>query len=67
MTALILGIITIFTSSLTAVLGIGGGLLLVGIMPSFLPIQNVVPIHAFTQLASNVSRALFLGVKSTGT
>ncbi len=44
---------------LTAVLGIGGGVLLISLMPGLLPAAAVVPVHGVVQLASNVSRALF--------
>lgn len=47
------------TSMLTAVLGVGGGLLLVSTMPGPLPPAAVVPIHGVVQLVSNLSRALF--------
>ncbi len=47
------------TSMLTAVLGVGGGLLLVSTMPGPLPPSAVVPIHGVVQLVSNLSRALF--------
>lgn len=59
MTTLILGLITALTSTLTGVFGLGGGLLLLGIMPIFLPIAAVIPVHGVTQLASNASRAYF--------
>ncbi len=57
--ALTLGLITLCTSTLTGVFGMGGGLLLLGIMPLFLPIAAVIPVHGVTQLASNASRAYF--------
>lgn len=47
------------TSILTAVIGVGGGLLLVSAMPGPLANHAVVPIHGVVQLASNVSRAFF--------
>ena len=46
-----------FTSTLTAIIGMGGGILLISIMPGLLPIQAVVPVHGVVQLASNSSRA----------
>lgn len=48
-----------FSSTLTAVLGIGGGVLLIALMPGLLPAAAVVPVHGVVQLASNVSRAFF--------
>lgn len=47
------------TSTLAAVLGMGGGILLVAVMPGLLPAAAVLPLHAATQLASNASRAVF--------
>jgi len=54
-----LGFISIFTSLVAGVVGLGGGLMLIAILPSFLPIQAIIPVHGFTQIFSNVSRAYF--------
>jgi len=54
-----LGLISIFTSFVAGVVGLGGGLMLIAILPSFLPIQALIPIHGFTQMFSNISRAYF--------
>ena len=43
----------------TAVTGIGGGMMLIAIMPGFLPATAIVPVHAVVQLFANSSRALF--------
>ena len=59
MEVLTLGLISIFTSFVAGVVGLGGGLMLIAILPSFLPIQALIPIHGFTQMFSNVSRAYF--------
>lgn len=59
MDSLILGIIAFFTSTLTGVFGMGGGLLLLGFMPIFLPPSTIIPVHGITQLVSNSSRAYF--------
>lgn len=59
MLELSLGFITLLTSTITAIVGLGGGMMLIAIMPSFLPINAVIPIHGLTQLSSNFSRALF--------
>lgn len=48
-----------FSSTLTAVLGLGGGVLLISLMPGFLPMAAIVPVHGVVQLASNLSRAAF--------
>ena len=51
--------VAFFTSALAGVMGMGGGMLLIAVMPGLLPASAIIPIHAFTQLASNASRALF--------
>jgi uncharacterized protein len=52
-------LIAFFTSMLTAIIGLGGGLLLIALMPGFLPAAAIIPIHSVVQLASNASRAAF--------
>ncbi len=52
-------LISCLTSLLAALVGFGGGMLLIAILPLFLPAAAIVPIHGLTQLASNSSRALF--------
>lgn len=47
------------TAMVTAVTGIGGGMVLIAIMPGFMPAAAIVPVHAVVQLFSNSSRALF--------
>jgi len=47
------------TSLVTAALGIGGGLGLLSVMPAFMPVGAVVPIHGVAQLVSNASRFAF--------
>ncbi|WP_026154802.1 sulfite exporter TauE/SafE family protein [Thiolinea disciformis] len=59
MNELLLILIAFCTSSLTAVFGLGGGMILIACMPFFLPAAAIIPIHAATQLVSNGSRALF--------
>ncbi|MDH4041783.1 MAG: TSUP family transporter [Gammaproteobacteria bacterium] len=51
--------IVFLTSCLTAVIGMGGGVLLLMLMPGLVPTAAILPLHALTQLASNVSRAAF--------
>lgn len=51
--------IVFFTSCLAAIIGMGGGVLLLMLMPGLVPPAAMLPIHAVTQLASNVSRAAF--------
>jgi uncharacterized membrane protein YfcA len=55
--------IAFFTSALAGIMGLGGGMLLIAAMPGLLPASAIIPIHAFTQLASNASRTLF-GLRS---
>ncbi len=52
----LLVIAAFLSSSLTAVLGVGGGMLLISIMGVILPPGAVVPVHGVVQLASNASR-----------
>ena len=53
-------IVFAFLTSLTAAIGgIAGGVILISVMPGFLPAAAIVPIHGVVQIASNVSRALF--------
>lgn len=59
MTELLLVPIAFFTSCLAAVLGMGGGILLIALMPGLVPAAAIIPLHALTQLASNLSRAAF--------
>ncbi len=47
------------SSCLAAVMGMGGGILLIALMPGFVPVAAILPLHAATQLASNASRAVF--------
>tara|TARA_R110001583_G_scaffold40778_1_gene130099 strand:- start:25974 stop:26699 length:726 start_codon:yes stop_codon:yes gene_type:complete len=55
----ILGLISFFTSVIAGVVGFGGGMLLIAILPLFLSPSLIIPIHGITQLASNSSRMLF--------
>jgi uncharacterized membrane protein YfcA len=59
MTELFLGIITFLTSTIAAIVGLGGGMMLIAILPSFLPINALIPVHGLTQVTSNLSRAIF--------
>lgn len=47
-----------FASMVSAVLGMAGGVSLIGVMTTVLPIEVVVPIHAVAQLFSNSTRSL---------
>ena len=59
MTELILALVAFLTSTITAVVGIGGGMMLIAIMPLFLPLNALIPVHGLTQISSNLSRAVF--------
>jgi uncharacterized membrane protein YfcA len=52
--------LSLFTSALTAAAGIGGGLVLLSVMASFLPPVVVIPIHGVVQLGSNAGRAALM-------
>ena len=51
--------ICMLTSAFTAGLGVGGGAILLVLLPNFLAPSVVIPIHGATQLMSNASRLLF--------
>lgn len=51
--------IAFFTSALAGAMGLGGGVLLIALMPGLVPVAAIIPIHAITQLVSNLSRAAF--------
>lgn len=59
MNDLLLVAFALATSTLTAITGIGGGMMLIALMPGLLPPAAIVPVHAMVQLFSNSSRALF--------
>ena len=56
---ILLGIISFFTSTIAGVVGLGGGMILIAVLPSFLPINAIVPVLGLTQMSSNLSRAIF--------
>lgn len=55
---LILPVVTLFTSALTGVVGMGGGLMLLVIMAEFLGFSVLIPVHGINQLVMHFSRAL---------
>lgn len=55
----LLGLIALLTSMVAAIVGFGGGMLLIAILPAFISPSLVIPIHGLVQLASNSSRMLF--------
>jgi uncharacterized membrane protein YfcA len=52
----VLGLLAVATSCLTAVLGLGGGIILLAFLLAFLPPQVAIPLHGAVQLVSNGSR-----------
>jgi uncharacterized membrane protein YfcA len=56
----ILVISSVFTAIISAVIGMGGGVLLLSIMTFFLPAQSLIPIHGVVQLISNSTRVYYL-------
>jgi len=59
MTDLVLLGVSFLSSTLTATIGLGGGLLLLAAMPGLVPTAALIPLHGIAQLASNFSRGLF--------
>jgi len=51
--------LSFLTSTLAGAVGLGGGVLLLALMPGLVPPAAILPLHAITQLASNLSRAGF--------
>ena len=51
--------IAFLTSCLAGAIGLGGGVLLIALMPGLVPAAAILPLHSLVQLASNVSRAAF--------
>lgn len=46
-----------FTSALTAVFGVGGGVAMLALMGLFVPVASLIPVHGAVQLGSNTGRA----------
>lgn len=60
MTILYLALAALITSTISALIGMGGGVLLLALMTLVLPYQVIIPIHGIIQFVSNFSRAMFL-------
>ena len=54
----LVGITAFFTSILSGILGMGGGITLLGVMTLLMSPVEVVPIHGVVQLFSNSTRTL---------
>lgn len=55
--AVLLIVASAFTSALTAVFGVGGGLAMLALMGLFVPVASLIPVHGAVQLGSNTGRA----------
>ncbi len=55
--ALLLVVAAAFTSAISAAFGLGGGLAMLAVMSSGMPVAALIPIHGVVQLGSNVGRA----------
>ncbi len=51
--------VSFLTSTFTAIIGVGGGIALLSVMPGLLPAAAIIPVHGAVQLASNASRVFF--------
>lgn len=58
--AVLLIVASAFTSALTAVFGVGGGLAMLALMGLFVPVASLIPVHGAVQLGSNTGRAWHL-------
>jgi hypothetical protein len=56
---LILAMAGFATSLTTAVIGLGGGVALMLVMPGLMPLAAIIPVHAFVQFVSNAARVGF--------
>lgn len=55
---IVLAIAALLTSALSAIIGMGGGIMLLAVMFCFLPHSEAIPSHAAVQLTSNGTRIL---------
>lgn len=60
MTTAILAISTLCTAIISAIIGMGGGVLLLSVMTFFMPMSVIIPVHGLVQLISNLSRLVIL-------
>lgn len=56
--ASLLVLASFFTSALTAALGLGGGVAMLAIMGTGLPVASLLPVHGIVQLGSNLGRTV---------
>ncbi|WP_232364457.1 sulfite exporter TauE/SafE family protein [Salinimonas lutimaris] len=57
LSALLLIVLSGLTALMTATLGAGGGVLLLAVMASVLPVSALIPVHGLVQLGANANRA----------
>ncbi|WP_438463467.1 sulfite exporter TauE/SafE family protein [Marinomonas sp. PE14-40] len=55
----LLSIFSLITSLITAIIGMGGGILLLALLPGLIPVNALIPVHGAVQLSSNFSRFVF--------
>jgi uncharacterized protein len=55
--SLLLVVASFFTSALTAVFGLGGGVAMLALLGLFIPVAALIPVHGLIQLGSNTGRA----------
>ena len=48
-----------YKRQIAGVVGLGGGMILIAVLPSFLPLNALIPVHGISQMTSNLSRAAF--------
>ena len=59
MSELFLIFMTFLASTTAAVVGLGGGILLISVMPGLIPTFAIIPVHGMVQIFSNLTRTLF--------
>lgn len=59
MSLILLALAAFVTSTLTAVVGLGGGVVLLLLMPGLMPLAAILPVHAVVQFVSNGTRVGF--------
>ena len=55
---IVIGLSAFFGSTIAAIAGLGGGILLLSVLLQFLDPMDAIPVHALIQVASNSSRAV---------
>ena len=59
MAELFLIFMTFVASTTAAMVGLGGGILLISVMPGLIPPFAIIPVHGMVQIANNFTRVLF--------